>query len=335
MLKIEKRKGSGIWRVRGTHHGRLVDQSAKTRSRAEADRVREAIERQIFEDVYGIKKRPDHTFSDAVNRWLDAGGDVSAFPYFDKVLMELGNDVLEDITQDRIDSASFKIMPGVKPATRKRHFYSPVSVILKFAAKNKMMTPMLLERPRSPQKRPEIITPEEVEKLIAADPGFAPLITFFVGTGGRTGEVMRLEAQDVSPDKSKVTFWRTKAGELTETLKPRSVKLCNRTKAFMPDIDEGRIWPGWSESDGRFFGPGQKLARLSRKVIGRSIRPHLLRHTWASWRYSVKPDLLDLMRVGGWSDQKIVEIYVHLGSPDLGRKVLDFGWFEGLELGRD
>ena len=333
MLRIEKRKSSGIWRVRGTHHGRSVDQSARTRSKTEAEYVREAIERKIFEEVHGIKQRQSYTFAEAVNRWLDTGKDAGSFPYFDKMLIELGRDELEGLTQDRIDSAALKVMPGVKPATRKRHFYTPVSVILQFAAKNKMMTPMLLERPKVAQKRPDILSPEDVDRLINAAGDFAPLLTFFIGTGGRTSEVMRLKWQDVSPNANKVTFWKTKAGELTESLKPRSVYLCDRTRSAMPKRSDGRVWGDWAEIKGRFHGPATRLARLSKSVLGREVRPHILRHTWATWRYSLKPDTLDLMRAGGWSDQKMVEVYVHLSSPDLAEKVRGLGWFSGTELG--
>jgi integrase len=59
-------------------------------------------------------------------------------------------------------------------------------------------------------------------------------------------------------------------------------------------------------------------------TIGRTDRPsqanrfvpafgvHVLRHTWASWRYALHPDPFLLQRAGGWSSVALVERYAHL-----------------------
>lgn len=49
-LYVEKRP-SGIYRIRGSHHGVTIDRSARTRKPGEADKVREKVEREIFEQV--------------------------------------------------------------------------------------------------------------------------------------------------------------------------------------------------------------------------------------------------------------------------------------------
>lgn len=324
MLRIEKRKNSGIWRIRGTLHGKSVDQSARTRSEAEAKRIKDAIEREIFAEVYGFKdKKPEHTFADAAVAWLEAGGDVTPFPYFEAALSAMGSLLLADITQGTIDKKALAVMPTQAPATRKRHFYTPVSIILGFAADERMMNYMRIKRPSVKVTRPDIFTPSEFETLLSASGDFAPLLTFFLGTGGRTGEVMRVDHNDFSPSRGRVVFWRTKADKV------RSVDMCERTREALPERGTGRLWPRYTESsNGRFYGPATRMGRICTRLGWKPYGPHTLRHTWASWQYAIKPDTLRLMQKGGWSDQKMVENYVHLGTPDLGKEVLAHGWFK-------
>lgn len=332
-LKLDKRKNSGIWRIRGTHYGVRIDQSARTRVRAEAETIRKQLEKTIFAQVHDLNDPGEnYSFADAAEAWLAAGGEVAPFPYFENLFTRLADYRLADLTQGTIDREAVAVMPTQSAATRKRHFYTPVSIILKFAARERMMADFSLERPQVKGRRPNYLTPEKAETLLAAAEDFAPLLTFFIGTGGRTSEIMRAEWRDVSVGGQRITFWNTKKD------KPRSIDLCDRTRAALPERGEGRIWRQrnglpWAENRGRFHGPATRLERLSKSLGWERLGLHALRHTWASWQYAIEPDPLRLMLKGGWSDQKMIENYVHIGSPDLGKSARDHGWFSYTDLG--
>jgi integrase len=97
-----------------------------------------------------------------------------------------------------------------------------------------------------------------------------------------------------------------------------------------------RDWRGWDYRDVRAGGGGGQLrtawsracrltglpgrwhewtpkrhAKPSRTWVP-TITPHDLRHTWASWEYALRKDLLDLKIRGGWSSVTLVERYAHL-----------------------
>ncbi|WP_427452247.1 tyrosine-type recombinase/integrase [Litorimonas sp. WD9-15] len=333
MLRLDKRP-SGIWRIRGTHHGVKIDQSARTREKYEADIIREKLEADIFNQVFGLTKpENDFTFADAVTRWLNAGKQVDPFPYLEKIIEVMADDKLADMTQGKIDARSFEVFPTQADATRRRHFYTPVSVILKFAAADRMMPFLPLNRPSGRTKKvPRIFTPAEFETLINADPDFAETLTFLVGTGARTSEAFGLDWKHVSSQSNRVTFWDTK-GQLV-----RSIDLDVRTRSMMPprhpqggpvfrSPENGSPWSK-NQDNNRFYGPALRMQRLAKRLGIPKFSPHTFRHTWASWHYAVHTDLVLLQRDGKWADSKSVQVYVHLGSPDLGKEVQKAGWFQ-------
>jgi hypothetical protein len=71
-IKLYKRP-NGIYHLRGTVQGRRIDQSARTRDRAEANAIRANLEADEFKRaVYGDKAVA--TFAEAALRYMRAGG---------------------------------------------------------------------------------------------------------------------------------------------------------------------------------------------------------------------------------------------------------------------
>lgn len=328
MLKLEQRP-SGIYRIRGTLHGVSVNKSARTRSRAEAEQIKKAWEKKIFAEAHDlIPKEQRYTFAEAAESWLKSGGNATLYFYFERVLAALGPVSLGDITRGFLNQEAKRLFPTQKNSTINRGFFALVSVILTHAAEERMTSPMKI-KPLKVKKKPlDWHTPEKIEALLSEAEHLEPLLTFLIGTGARTSEAMRLEWSEVSQDGRRVTFWNTKAN------RPRSVDLCNRTARMMPPRTIGRVFRRedgrpWSESDDqRFYGFGQKLLRLCRRKDMQPVKPHSLRHSWASWNYALDPDPLRLMIKGGWSSLKMVENYAHVATPDLAKRVRDHGWFE-------
>jgi integrase len=49
----------------------------------------------------------------------------------------------------------------------------------------------------------------------------------------------------------------------------------------------------------------------------KDFRPHDCRHTWATWHYAKNRDLGALMRLGGWSSERMVLRYAHVNVEEL------------------
>lgn len=63
------------------------------------------------------------------------------------------------------------------------------------------------------------------------------------------------------------------------------------------------------------------------KRLRAARRPDDLRHTWATWRYAIEPDLLRLQQAGNWSSVSQVQVYAHI-LPTAYRDQAE-AWFAG------
>ncbi|WP_340647544.1 tyrosine-type recombinase/integrase [Phenylobacterium sp.] len=336
-LKLYPRP-NGIFHIRGTVQGRRVDESARTRIRAEAEALRAKLEADIFKRaVYGDKSVA--TFAEAAAIYMEAG---KPNDHLATLIAEIGLRKLSDIDQNFVDTLAKRLKPKGAPATRIRQIYTPISSVMNFSAP-KLCDPVRFAKPKGAGKRVDQMTPREVEIML----GFLPdhlrrLVIFYVATGCRATEALNLEWRDVSPDGQRVVFWETKAGY------SRGVDLQKRARLALPtrpDDGEGFVW---LNSDGEPWAAYDSLNTTLKKHCARRrpdgslipvkeratyegprFRPvhcHLFRHTWATWAYAVTRDLTFLMGQGGWKSASMVMRYAHTASPDLAAAVKAAGW---------
>lgn len=323
-LKIYRRP-NGFYHIRGTHHGVRVDRSARTLDRDEADEIRSAIERRIIdEQIHG--KKPERSFAEAVIGYVRGGGEGR---YLSRIVAMIGAKPLSSISTGSINDLAAKLYPSAKPSTVNRCVHTPIAAVLNWAVEEEWTHPRRIRRPKQPRGRVDWRTPEEIEALLSAaawspaqtpsgqrDIPFAGFLTFLVGVGCRVSEALDLEWRDVSPDGERVTFWETKGGY------SRHVDLQPRVRAQLPPRGEGRVWPWWAAYD----AVNNRLA----SVCGRDDLPllsaHVLRHTWATWRYAATKDLDALMKAGGWKSPELAMRYIHAGTDDLKAAVHKHGW---------
>ena len=133
-------------------------------------------------------------------------------------------------------------------------------------------------------------------------------------------EALELEWQDIDLAGGKAILWPN----MTKARTRRLVHLSPRVVAALAALPnrEGRVIrrpDGKPYADRHRQGGGQVKtawrAALRRARLDPTLRPHDLRHTWASWHYVLYKDLLRLRVEGGWASVALVERYAHL-MPD-------------------
>ena len=163
------------------------------------------------------------------------------------------------------------------------------------------------------------------QMIAAAVPHLKALLTFLLCTGARVSEALELDWRDVDLKGARAIFWRTKSGKRRVVLLPGAaiMALANLQHREGPvfrwatvSTKEGAVKRITAYADRNREGGGQfKTAwrgALRRAGLNPALRPHDLRHTWASWHYSAHRDLLKLREEGGWSTIALVERYAHL-----------------------
>ncbi|MBB3289920.1 MULTISPECIES: site-specific integrase [unclassified Rhizobium] len=325
-LKLVQRHGGKNWYIRGTVRGIAVDETTGTDDKKRAEEIRIKREAELLDrSIHGRSKTA--TFLEASVMYLEQGGSSR---FVDKIAKHFGTKPLHEIDQLAIDRAARKLYPDASPSTLNRQVYTPISAILKLAAKYRLCAPFDIARPKQPKGRVRWITTDEANALIGAcSPHLKPLVTFLLYTGARLSEALYLDWKDVDLMRAHVAFLDTKTGiDRGVPLHPRvvvalgnmkhrtgAVFLTNRGKPYeVKEDDEG----------GGQIKTGFKGA--CRRAGIKDFTPHDCRHTWATWHYIANRDLIALKELGGWTSEKMVLRYAHINVSNLASSINNLPW---------
>ena len=316
-LRLIKR--GRYWHVTGTVYGEAVRKTTGAVDRRTAEEVRLRWESEIrARHVYG-EERPVG-FAEAAEGYLEHGEARFMAP----VVAAFLDRPVTQITQADLDREARKAYPDAAPSTLNRQFYTPFIAVMNYAAEQGWRPVRKWRRPNQPEGRTDWRTPEEMEKLIAAAPAHVGrAVIILAGTMMRASEAVGLDAADVAADGSRVTLW----GDAAKGGYTRSVEPLSRARDMLKELPPG---PVLRQQDGlawhAYDALNLALKRAAKKAETPALSCHVLRHTGATWRYALDPDLPRLMGAGGWKSLSMVQRYTHMTSRDMRERLHAHGW---------
>ena len=315
-LKLFKgSNGSPNFRIRGTHFGVRIDQSAGTSDYKLASRQL----KQTKNDIERGAIRPKvigSTFAEAVELYVKETKNqrfiLPLFDYFrDKPLLE--------ITQQDIMRASHDLYPNASNATRNRQVFTPVLAIMRLSG-----VVIACNRPENSKgnRRTFFLTHENAAKLINAaydiDAEFGLFLTFLLYTGARLNDVISLTVDNLNLSEARAFIPKTKNG------KSRNIYLPPELVAAMAGHPDGY------DREGKVFRfvKGRTITKKLRAAEAASGVPiptglafHAFRHTWGAWmrRYGGL-DTSGLIATGAWSSRDAAMVYEHVDTTDAAKR---------------
>lgn len=192
-----------------------------------------------------------------------------------------------------------------------------------------------LDAPRVERSLPEVLSPEEVERLLAAPDPATPtglrdkaLLELLYATGLRVSEVVGLDLDDI--DLQSGTLRCVGKGN-----KERLLPLYQRVLNILRDyLTVARPYFQASEHEQAFFlnRRGQRLTRqglwliikqyVDKVGIQGEVTPHTLRHSFATHMLRGGAGLREIQQMLGHASIATTQIYTHV-SPDHLRKAYD------------
>lgn len=185
--------------------------------------------------------------------------------------------------------------------------------------RNSEIIPEDIIRPRKQRKLPNVLSKEEVKRLLLATSNLKHrcLLMVVYGAGLRIGEALRLTIEDVR-SKEKILYIRQSKGAkdrrvpLSETMLKvlREYYLAYKPKHFLFEGQNG----------------GQYSARSAQKIIKRSARKagikinvtlHTLRHSYATHLMQNQVGLRYIQEILGHNSPKTTMLYTHLSGKQL------------------
>jgi site-specific recombinase XerD len=178
--------------------------------------------------------------------------------------------------------------------------------------------------PKAPRRLPTILTQEEAVRLIDAASNLfhrAMLMTVY-STGMRRAEMCQLKVEDIDSDRMLIHIRQGKgrrdrdvplSPKLLETLRQYWLWMKPKTYLFPGTVNGSRadkpitpkmLWEACREA-------------AQRAGITKAVRPHLLRHSFATHLLEGGADLPTLQALLGHADLKPTSIYLHLSERHL------------------
>ncbi len=190
----------------------------------------------------------------------------------------------------------------------------------------------LVEAPKSLAALPHTLTPTEVERLLAAPQGEAPLelrdramLEVLYATGLRVSELVGLKQADLQLDVGYLTAFGKRSKQRIVPLGEVAIAELGRYLRYgRPQLDKGTAGPLlFLNRLGRGLtrqGFWKIIKRRTRQAgIGKRITPHTLRHSFATHLLENGADLRAVQSMLGHADISTTQIYTHVTRERLRR----------------
>ena len=312
-MSLYKQTPDGPWWVSITHpDAPRVRRSTGTTDRKEAQRIHDKLKAELWNIT---PKMQGKTWGMAVMKWVEKSdrseSELLSLKKFGKVYPDRP---LTKVTRENVHEA----LSFCKTAGTYTRYRTMIAAILNVAKDEGWLNelPKLATRTDRKTKTRDWITHEQWEKLQAELPAhLRPMATFAVSTGLRQANTLGLRWENV--DLGRRFVWTegadTKSGSAIPTpLNDQAIAALESVKGQHPE---------WCFT---YRGKPVKdiktafIAACIRAGVGKSTKQgyvgftwHGLRHTWATWHVQNGTPLEVLMRLGGWSDLRMVLHYAH------------------------
>lgn len=194
----------------------------------------------------------------------------------------------------------------------------------------------LIKNPSVKNARDRILSAEEETQLFSAfeHPMLGIITALALETACRLGELLNMAWEDVNFSDSTVHL------PLTKTDTPRTIPLTPKAidtlKSLPRPIDGGRIFSCWARIDSfenvfrRALVRARKQYELKCAETGEKpgskflhdLRFHDLRHTATSRLAKRIPNVVELSRITGHTDLKMLARYYHISAAELAKKLV-------------
>lgn len=175
-----------------------------------------------------------------------------------------------------------------------------------------------LERPRKEQKLPEILSEEEVIRLIAATQNLKHqcIIALLYSSGLRRGELINLRVQDIKMDRNQVFVRGGKGKKDRVTLLGESIKV--GLQRYLAEY-KPNYW--LFEGTGRNHYSSTSVAAIVKACAKKAglphVTPHKLRHSFATHLMDHGTDTRIIQTLLGHESIETTAIYTHVSTKDL------------------
>jgi integrase/recombinase XerD len=199
-----------------------------------------------------------------------------------------------------------------------------ISAVKKFYMEicREIIDPGSFTRPRTRHKLPNVLSKEEVKKVLSApmNEKHRAVLSIIYGCGLRRSEVITLEPEDIDRDRMLLSVRQSKG--FKDRIVPVSVKLVDMIDSYVSRY-RPVVYLFEGQYQGRRYSAAsiEKVFRMACEKAGikKNITLHGLRHSYATHLLEAGTDLRYIQELLGHKSSRTTEIYTHVTEKSIQR----------------
>jgi len=177
--------------------------------------------------------------------------------------------------------------------------------------------------PKVPQKKPDILSGTEVERVLGAVKGLVPAValTAAYGAGLRISEACRLRVEDIDGKRKLIHVRLGKGQKDRYVLLPERLLELLRTYWVAVKPAHGWLFPGRKEEQHLSPSAVQKALKSAVQAtkLKKKVTPHVLRHSFATHLLETGHDIRLIQALLGHASIRTTARYAQVSSAHIGR----------------
>jgi len=171
---------------------------------------------------------------------------------------------------------------------------------------------------RKESRLPEVLNKQEVRRIIEITKNqiYKLIIQMLYSGGFRVSEIINLQTKDIDIERNVVIVREGKGKKDRITLLPVSLKedilkhlLKNTPKKYFFESNRGKKYSNRTIEE--------IISKNSNLAIGRKIKPHTFRHSFATHLLENGTDIRYIQKLLGHKNLRTTQIYTHIANSDL------------------
>jgi integrase/recombinase XerD len=196
------------------------------------------------------------------------------------------------------------------------HFVSAIKLLFNVCHFSQLSTGELM-RPRREKRLPNVLSKEEVKRLLGATPNVKHrcMLSLIYSCGLRSGELRALEPAQINVERGIIVIRQAKGKK--DRLVPLSRGITDLLKEYNKAYHPRRyLFEGQTEGEQYDERSLQNVLKssVSRAQLGKPVTLHWLRHSYATHLLEAGTNLRYIQEILGHSNPKTTQIYTHVST---------------------
>ena len=187
---------------------------------------------------------------------------------------------------------------------------------------NKAIIEEEIERPRRPQKLPDVLSKEEVERILKVTTNLKhkAILVLIYSCGLRRGELLKITPESIASDRGLLIIKGGKGNK--DRIAPLSEKVIELLRTYYNQF-KPKTWLFEGQNEGVPYSESsiQEVFKtaLKKSKIKKKATLHWLRHSYATHLLENGVDLRYIQEILGHKSSKTTEIYTHVTNKSIGK----------------